>query len=269
LDFFNSLPENQGWTLLQFNFTVGVRGSISNVDRTEPLSFLSTLKALGHHLEGYLTQLYRVLIIDMVSYQLSRSRCNFQSPNTFGPVPRRKVSRTCCTIVANTLEGLNAKNAMCLQGAAHWVAFREKIVELLQEPAVGRRHIGSAEELLDPVSTHDIRFPLAMVAHAARGGQAKCLQSAITYHLRVRRDVSARAMPFPGAPLSAVHVPGRPNVFPFAVERRIGELCFVARAVSPRHATRSLQLHAVDRTRHTKPCVLVHATCAGVQLALW
>ena len=47
LDFFNSLSENQGWTLLQFNFTVGVRGSISNVDRTKPLSFLSTLKALG------------------------------------------------------------------------------------------------------------------------------------------------------------------------------------------------------------------------------
>jgi len=47
LDFFNSLPEKQGWTLLQFNFSVGVRGSISNVDRTEPLSFLSTLKALG------------------------------------------------------------------------------------------------------------------------------------------------------------------------------------------------------------------------------
>ncbi len=46
-DFFNSLPENQGWTLLQFNFTVGVRGSISNVDRTEPLFFLSTLRALG------------------------------------------------------------------------------------------------------------------------------------------------------------------------------------------------------------------------------
>jgi hypothetical protein len=32
---------------MQFNFTVGVRGSISNVDRTEPLSFLSTLRALG------------------------------------------------------------------------------------------------------------------------------------------------------------------------------------------------------------------------------
>ena len=47
LDFFNSLPENQRWTLLQFNFTVGVRGTISNLDRTEPLSFLSTLKALG------------------------------------------------------------------------------------------------------------------------------------------------------------------------------------------------------------------------------
>jgi hypothetical protein len=47
LDFFNSLPENQGWTLMQFNFTVGVRGSISDVDSTEPLSFLSTLRALG------------------------------------------------------------------------------------------------------------------------------------------------------------------------------------------------------------------------------
>jgi hypothetical protein len=47
LDFFNSIPEKQGWTLLQFNFTVGVRGSISNLDRTEPLSFLSTLLSLG------------------------------------------------------------------------------------------------------------------------------------------------------------------------------------------------------------------------------
>ncbi len=47
LDFFNSLPENQGWTLLQLNFNVGVRGSISNVDRTEPLSLLSTLKTLS------------------------------------------------------------------------------------------------------------------------------------------------------------------------------------------------------------------------------
>jgi hypothetical protein len=47
LDFFNSLSENLGWKLMQFNFTVGVRGSISNVDRTEPLSFLSTLRALG------------------------------------------------------------------------------------------------------------------------------------------------------------------------------------------------------------------------------
>jgi hypothetical protein len=47
LDFFYSLLENQGWTLLQFNFTVGVRGSISNLDRTELFSFLSTLKALG------------------------------------------------------------------------------------------------------------------------------------------------------------------------------------------------------------------------------
>ncbi len=33
--------------MTQFNFTVGVQGSISNVDRTEPLSFTSTLKALG------------------------------------------------------------------------------------------------------------------------------------------------------------------------------------------------------------------------------
>jgi hypothetical protein len=47
LDFFNSLQENLGWTLMQFNFTGGVRGSISNVDRTEPLSFLSPLRALG------------------------------------------------------------------------------------------------------------------------------------------------------------------------------------------------------------------------------
>jgi hypothetical protein len=47
LEFFNSLPENHGWTLLQLKFTVGVRGSISNVDRTEPLSFLSTLKTRG------------------------------------------------------------------------------------------------------------------------------------------------------------------------------------------------------------------------------
>jgi hypothetical protein len=47
LEFFNSLRERQGWTMIQFNFTVGVRGSISNVDRTAPLSFMSTLKALG------------------------------------------------------------------------------------------------------------------------------------------------------------------------------------------------------------------------------
>jgi hypothetical protein len=47
LEFFNSLRERQGWTMIQCNFTVGVRGSISNVDRTEPLSFMSTLKALG------------------------------------------------------------------------------------------------------------------------------------------------------------------------------------------------------------------------------
>ena len=33
--------------MIQFNFTVGVRRSISNVDITEPLSFMSTLKALG------------------------------------------------------------------------------------------------------------------------------------------------------------------------------------------------------------------------------
>ena len=47
LEFLNSLQEKEGWTIIQFNFTVGVRGSISNVDRTEPLSFTSTLKALG------------------------------------------------------------------------------------------------------------------------------------------------------------------------------------------------------------------------------
>jgi hypothetical protein len=47
LEFFNSLRGRQGWTMIQFNFTVGVCGSISNVDRTEPLSFMSTLKALG------------------------------------------------------------------------------------------------------------------------------------------------------------------------------------------------------------------------------
>jgi ribonuclease HI len=47
LEFFNSLPDKQGWSLLQFNFTVGVRGSISTEDRTDPLSFVSTLKALG------------------------------------------------------------------------------------------------------------------------------------------------------------------------------------------------------------------------------
>jgi hypothetical protein len=47
LEFFNSLPERQAWSLLQFNFTVGVRGSISSEDRTDPLSFVSTLKALG------------------------------------------------------------------------------------------------------------------------------------------------------------------------------------------------------------------------------
>jgi hypothetical protein len=43
LEFFISLRERQGWTMIPFNFTVGVRGSISNVDRTEPLSFMSTL----------------------------------------------------------------------------------------------------------------------------------------------------------------------------------------------------------------------------------
>ncbi len=47
LEFFNSLPDRQGWSLLQFNFTVGVRGSISTEDRTDPLYFVSTLKALG------------------------------------------------------------------------------------------------------------------------------------------------------------------------------------------------------------------------------
>jgi hypothetical protein len=50
LDFFNSLPENHRLTLLQFNFTVGVRGSISNVDRTEPLFY--PRPSSGHHLEG-------------------------------------------------------------------------------------------------------------------------------------------------------------------------------------------------------------------------
>jgi len=39
LEFFNSLPDRQGWSLIQFNITVG--------DRTDPLSFVSTLKALG------------------------------------------------------------------------------------------------------------------------------------------------------------------------------------------------------------------------------
>jgi hypothetical protein len=47
LEFFNSLRERQGWSMIQFNIMVGVRGSISNVDCTEPLSFMSTLKALG------------------------------------------------------------------------------------------------------------------------------------------------------------------------------------------------------------------------------
>ena len=47
LEFFNSLQERQGWTLLRFNFTEGVRGSISNADRTDPLSFVFMLKALG------------------------------------------------------------------------------------------------------------------------------------------------------------------------------------------------------------------------------
>ena len=47
LEFFNSLPDRQGWSLIQFNFTVGVRGSNSTEDRTDPLSFVSTLKALG------------------------------------------------------------------------------------------------------------------------------------------------------------------------------------------------------------------------------
>ena len=47
LEFFNSLPDRQGWSLIQFNFTVGVRCSISTEDRTDPLSFVSTLKALG------------------------------------------------------------------------------------------------------------------------------------------------------------------------------------------------------------------------------
>jgi hypothetical protein len=33
--------------MIRFKFTVGVRGSISNVDRPEPLSLLSALKTLG------------------------------------------------------------------------------------------------------------------------------------------------------------------------------------------------------------------------------
>ena len=47
LDFFNSLHEREGWTMIQLNFKVGVRSSISNVDCTEPLSFTCKLKALG------------------------------------------------------------------------------------------------------------------------------------------------------------------------------------------------------------------------------
>ncbi|MFN9898790.1 MAG: hypothetical protein ACK55Z_08370, partial [bacterium] len=37
LEFFNSLPDRQGWSLIQFNFTVGVRGSFSSEDRTDAL----------------------------------------------------------------------------------------------------------------------------------------------------------------------------------------------------------------------------------------
>ena len=47
LEFFNSLPYRQGWSLLQFNFTVGVRVSISTEDRTDPLSFVSMMKTWG------------------------------------------------------------------------------------------------------------------------------------------------------------------------------------------------------------------------------
>ena len=50
LEFFNSLRERQGWTMIQFNFTVGLRRSISNVDRTEPLSFMSALKSFRHYI---------------------------------------------------------------------------------------------------------------------------------------------------------------------------------------------------------------------------
>jgi len=46
LEFFNSLQERVG-SMIRFKFTVGVRGSISNVDRPEPLSLLSALKTLG------------------------------------------------------------------------------------------------------------------------------------------------------------------------------------------------------------------------------
>ena len=62
LDFFNSLSENLGWKLIQFNFTVGVRGSISNVDRTEPLSFLSTLRALGITSKANLEKIRKVTL---------------------------------------------------------------------------------------------------------------------------------------------------------------------------------------------------------------
>jgi hypothetical protein len=55
------LQERQGWTMIQFYFTVGVRGSISNVDHTEPLSFLSTLKAMGITLRINLEKIRKVV----------------------------------------------------------------------------------------------------------------------------------------------------------------------------------------------------------------
>ena len=47
--------------MIQFNFTIGVRGSISNVDRTEPLSCMSTLKVLGITSQTNLEKIRNVL----------------------------------------------------------------------------------------------------------------------------------------------------------------------------------------------------------------
>ena len=51
LEFFNSLPDRQGWSLLQFNFTVGVRCSISSEDRTDPL-YRVYVEGTGHLIAG-------------------------------------------------------------------------------------------------------------------------------------------------------------------------------------------------------------------------